>query len=118
MPRARSVVVAPSFSAEVAEVFLAGREEQRTIAKTISRGGIAAKLSPIKEACLSARSIHPSSAFEERILRGERRGENQTRAPGLFSAIIPQSPVSVVASSGIRRARREVAGGREGRSFR
>ena len=101
-------------------MFLAGREEQRTIAKTISRGGIAAKLSPIKEACLSARSIHPSSAFEERI-RGERRGENQTRAPGLFSAIIPQSPVSVVASSGIRRARREVtevAGGREGRSFR
>ena len=66
-------------------MFLAGREEQRTIAKTISRGGIAAKLSPIKEACLSARSIHPSSARVRREnTRGEERRKSNESARSVF----------------------------------
>ena len=61
---------------------------RRFIAKTISRSG-----------GLFIRPLHPSSPLEERI-RSE--GQRRKSSEGLFSAIIPQSLVSVVASSGSR----------------
>ena len=61
---------------------------RRFIAKTISRSG-----------GLFIRPLHPSSPFEERI---KSEGQRRKSSEGLFSAIIPQSLVSVVASSGSR----------------